>query len=223
MMAKMGSGLDLSQTRDLLSAAARAVIASKERLTKADQDIGDGDHGVGMARGFAAFDEATAKEASSISQLFRNCGKALMMTSGGASGVVFGSLFQGAGKALTQDTFDAEALVAALEGGLKAVQDRGKAKVGDKTMVDALTPAAEAARSALNSGASIERVAEAAAKAAASGADASRGLVARVGKSKGLGDRTVGFIDPGALTTSILLESMSETIRKYAETLPKDE
>ena len=85
MMAKMHSGLDLSETRNLLSAAARAVIASKDRLTKADQDIGDGDHGVGMARGFAAFDEAAAKEAGSIAELFRNCGKALMMSSGGAS------------------------------------------------------------------------------------------------------------------------------------------
>jgi phosphoenolpyruvate---glycerone phosphotransferase subunit DhaL len=223
MTANMGSGLDLSQTRNLLSAAARAVIASRDRLTKADQDIGDGDHGVGMARGFAAFDEATAKEVDSIADLFRNCGKALMMTSGGASGVIFGTLFQGAGKALTRDTFDAEALVAALEGGLKAVQDRGKASLGDKTMVDALTPAAEAARSALNSGASIAQVAEAAAKAAAGGAEASKGLVAKVGKSKGLGDRTVGFIDPGALTTSIILESIFETIRKHSETPAESE
>ncbi len=222
-MAKMRSGLDLSETRNLLSAAARAVIANKDRLTKADQDIGDGDHGVGMARGFVAFDEAAAKEAGSIAELFRNCGKALMMSSGGASGVIFGTLFQGAGKALTRETLDAEGFVAALEGGLKAVQDRGKAKVGDKTMVDALAPAAEAARSALNDGASIKQVAEAAAKAAAGGADASRGLVAKVGKSKGLGDRTVGFIDPGASTTSILLDSMSETIRRHSETPPEGE
>ena len=221
-MAKMASGLDLPQTRSLLSAAARAVIASRDRLTKADQDIGDGDHGVGMARGFAAFDEATGKEAGSISELFRNCGKALMMTSGGASGVIFGTLFQGAGRDLTRDVFDVEAFVAALEGGLKAVQDRGKAKVGDKTMVDALAPAVEAARKGLNDGASLEEVAEVAAKAAASGADASKGLVAKVGKSKGLGDRTVGFIDPGALTTSILLHSMYETIRRRAGTLPAD-
>jgi phosphoenolpyruvate---glycerone phosphotransferase subunit DhaL len=220
-MAKMRTELDLSATRALLSAAARAVIASKDRLTKADQDIGDGDHGVGMARGFAAFDEATAKEAGSIAELFRNCGKALMMTSGGASGVVFGTLFQGAGKALTRDTFDAEAFVVALEGGLKAVQDRGGAKVGDKTMVDALAPAAVAARSALDNGASMEQAAEAAAKAAASGADASRGLVAKVGKSKGLGDRTVGFIDPGALTTNILLDSICDTIRKHSESFRK--
>jgi dihydroxyacetone kinase-like protein len=220
-MANMRTELDLSTTRALLSAAARAVIASKDRLTKADQDIGDGDHGVGMARGFAAFDEATAKEAGSIAELFRNCGRALMMTSGGASGVVFGTLFQGAGKALTRDTFDAEAFVAALEGGLKAVQDRGGAKVGDKTMIDALAPAAVAARSALDNGASIEQAAEAAAKAAASGADASRGLVAKVGKSKGLGDRTIGFIDPGALTTSILLDSIRDTIRTHSECLPK--
>ena len=112
--------------------------------------------------------------------------------------------------------------MAALEGGLKAVQDRGKAKVGDKTMVDALAPAAEAARSALNDGASIEQVAEAAAKAAAAGAEASRGLVAKVGKSKGLGERTVGFVDPGALTTSIVLESISETIRRHSETPPDE-
>ena len=104
-MATMREGLDLSETRSLLSAAARAVIANKDRLTKADQDIGDGDHGVGMARGFAAFDEATAKDAGSIAELFRNCGKALMMTSGGASGVIFGTLFQGAGKALTRRHF----------------------------------------------------------------------------------------------------------------------
>ena len=89
-------------------------------------------------------------------------------------------------------------------------------------MVDALAPAAEAARRALNDGASIEEVAEAAAKAAASGADASRGLVAKVGKSKGLGDRTVGFIDPGALTTSILLDSIRDTIRRRSEALPED-
>jgi dihydroxyacetone kinase-like protein len=90
-------------------------------------------------------------------------------------------------------------------------------------MVDALAPAAEAARIALNNGASLRAAADAAAKAAASGADASTGLVARVGKSKGLGDRTLGFIDPGALTTSILLDSMCETIRRHSETLPADE
>jgi phosphoenolpyruvate---glycerone phosphotransferase subunit DhaL len=220
-MAKMRTELDLSATRALLSAAAKAVIASKDRLTKADQDIGDGDHGVGMARGFAAFDEATSKEAGSIAELFRNCGRALMMTSGGASGVVFGTLFQGAGKAITRDTFDAEAFVAALEGGLKAVQDRGGAKVGDKTMVDALAPAAAAARSAVEEDASMAQTAEAAAKAAASGADGSKGLVAKVGKSKGLGDRTVGFIDPGALTTTILLDSMRDTIQRHSESSPK--
>jgi phosphoenolpyruvate---glycerone phosphotransferase subunit DhaL len=214
----MREGLDLAETRSLLSAAAKAVIADKDRLTKADQDIGDGDHGVGMARGFAAFDEATAKDAGSIAELFRNCGKSLMMASGGASGIVFGTLFQGAGKQLTRDIFDAEALVVALEGGLRAVQDRGKAKVGDKTMVDALAPAAEAARRALKDGAPIEQVAKAAAKAAAAGAEASKGLVAKVGKSKGLGERTVGFVDPGALTTSILLDSISETIRSHSPT-----
>jgi len=104
-------------------------------------------------------------------------------------------------------------LVLALEGGLKAVQDRGKAKIGDKTMVDAIAPAAAAARKALAARGSLADVAAAAAKAAAEGVEATRGLVAKIGKAKGLGDRTVGFVDPGALTTSILLDSIAETLR----------
>jgi phosphoenolpyruvate---glycerone phosphotransferase subunit DhaL len=214
MTGKMHSGLDLTETRALLSAAAKAVVGERDRLTKADQDIGDGDHGVGMARGFAAFDQAAANDAASTADLFKNCGRALMMTSGGASGVIFGTFFQGAGKALTGNVFDAGALVAALEGGLRAVEERGKAKLGDKTMIDALAPAAEAARKALAEGASLETVAAAAARAAEAGVEASKGLVAKVGKAKGLGDRTVGFIDPGALTMSILLDSVAATLRR---------
>ncbi len=209
----MSASLDLSEMKALLSTAARAVIASKDRLTKADQDIGDGDHGVGMARGFAAVEQATAKEVRTIQDLFRGCGMALMMASGGASGVVFGTLLQGAANNLKGDVVDAEALVLALEGGLKAVQDRGKAKIGDKTMVDAIAPAAAAARKALAARGSLADVAAAAAKAAAEGVEATRGLVAKIGKAKGLGDRTVGFVDPGALTTSILLDSIAETLR----------
>jgi dihydroxyacetone kinase-like protein len=209
----VSAGLNLSETKALLSAAARSVILSKDRLTKADQDIGDGDHGVGMARGFTAFDQAIAKEAHSIQELFRGCGRALMMASGGASGVIFGTLFQGAAQTVKGDVFDAEALVLALEGGLKAVQGRGKAKIGDKTMVDALAPAAEAARKTFVGGGSLEQVAAAAAQAAGEGLEATRGWVAKIGKAKGLGEQTVGFVDPGALTMSILLDSIAATLR----------
>ena len=184
-------------------------------MTKADQDIGDGDHGVGMARGFAALEQAAAKEVGSVAELFRGCGLALMTASGGASGVVFGTLFQGSADNLKSDVFDAEALVLALEGGLKAVQARGKARIGDKTMVDALAPAAQAARNALVDGGSLADVAAAAAEAAAAGVEATRGLVARIGKAKGLGERTIGFVDPGALTTSILLNSISATLGSH--------
>ena len=208
----MSAGLDLPATRALLSAAARAVIAAKDRLTKADQEIGDGDHGVGMARGFAAFDQATAKEAASIPELFRNCGRALMMASGGASGVVFGTLFQGAVAGLKSDVLDAEALAGALAAGLKAVQQRGKASLGDKTMLDALAPAAEAARAVLLKNGSLPEVAEAAARAGREGLEATRGLVAKTGKAKSLGERTIGFVDPGALTTSILLDAIAATL-----------
>ncbi len=208
----MSTGLDLAQSKALLVTAARAVIVNKDRLTRADQEIGDGDHGVGMARGFAAVERTAEKEATSIAQLLRDCGLALMTASGGASGVVFGTFFQGAAKNLTGNHLDGAALVLILEDGLKAVQDRGRAKRGDKTVVDALAPAAEAARKALRAGGSLGEVAEAAAYAAADGTEATRAMVARIGKAASLGERTVGLVDPGALTMSVLLRSISDGI-----------
>jgi dihydroxyacetone kinase-like protein len=208
----MLTGLDLSQARVLLSAAARTVIANKERLTKADQEIGDGDHGVGMARGFAAVKRAAGKEVGSMAELFRDFGLALMTASGGASGVLFGTFFQGAATNLRGNVLDAGALVQALEDGYMAVENRGKAKRSDKTMLDALAPAAEAARRSLAGGGSMGEVAAAAAKAATDGVEETRTMVAKIGKAAALGERTIGFVDPGALTVSILLRSISESI-----------
>jgi dihydroxyacetone kinase-like protein len=208
----MGTGLVLSQVKALLSAAAHAVIANKDRLTKADQEIGDGDHGVGMARGFAAVERTAGKEIGGMAELFRDSGLALMTASGGASGVLFGTFFLGAAKNLKGNVLDAAALVQALEGGSTAVRDRGKAKPGDKTMVDALAPAGEAARRTLAGGGSIGEVAAAAATAATEGVEETRTMVAKIGKAAALGERTIGFVDPGALTMSILLHSISESI-----------
>jgi len=209
----MTEALDLTRTRDMLMLAGEAIVASRDRLTKADQEIGDGDHGVGMARGFRAFCEALEKKpADSLDQLLRSGAMAILSSSGGASGVIFGSFFQGAAKAVSGDRLDAAGFAAALRGGLESVVARGKAKVGDKTVVDALAPAAEAAEKAAAAGGDLGAVAAAAASAAGAGAERTKGFKATTGKAKALGDRSIGYVDPGALSMSLLLRAMAAAV-----------
>jgi phosphoenolpyruvate---glycerone phosphotransferase subunit DhaL len=201
----MVASLTVDAVKARLIAASQAVVDNQDRLTKADQAIGDGDHGVGMARGFKAAREALeTKPAASVGDLFRNAGMAVMMKSGGASGAVFGTFLSGMGKAIGGTELDATAFVAALSQGLADVQTRGRAKSGDKTMIDALVPAIEAAASATD----IEEALRNAANAALSGVEATKAMIATTGKAKALGERSRGHPDPGAITLSILLGAL---------------
>jgi dihydroxyacetone kinase-like protein len=202
----MGAYLTIDAVKARLVAAAQAVMDSQDRLTKADQVIGDGDHGVGMARGFKAARQALeTKPAATVGDLFRNAGMAVMMTSGGASGAVFGTFLIGMAKGIGTNDLGAPAFVSGLRLGLADVQMRGRAKPGDKTMIDALVPAIDAAASA----ASIEEALQAAASAARGGVEATKGMVATTGKAKALGARSIGHPDPGAITLSIFLDGLA--------------
>ena len=152
---------------------------SQDLLTQADKAIGDGDHGIGMARGFAAVQaKLSASPPATVADLLKTTGMALLTSIGGASGVIFGTLFRGGARNLTDATiFNAETLSLMLADGLAAVQERGKANPGDKTMVDALTPAA--AKAAEMAGASLGE----------SPAGCSRGCPARHGGDEGHGRR----------------------------------
>ncbi|WP_408886858.1 dihydroxyacetone kinase subunit DhaL [Lichenicola cladoniae] len=202
--------MSLQDLRIALIAAAQTVIDSQDMLTKADQAIGDGDHGLGMARGFKAFrDVLEINSYPDVPAMLKAAGQAIMMTSGGASGVIFGTLFMGAAKPVTGTVLDGKGLAAALVSGLEAVRARGKANVGDKTMVDALAPAAGAALVASERTSVFAEVAYSAAAAAEAGLEATKAMVATTGKAKGLGERAIGFIDPGALTLSLFLRSFA--------------
>jgi dihydroxyacetone kinase-like protein len=205
--------LSLDATRDALIAAAQTVIDNQDLLTKADQAIGDGDHGVGMSRGFRAFREAVAGDHSDFAAMLKAGGQAIMMTSGGASGVIFGTFFTGAAKSISGTALDGDQLAAALAGGLNAVQARGKAKPGDKTMVDALTPAVQAARMVTERGGTLTEVAVSAATAAEKGLEETKAMVATTGKAKSMGERSLGFIDPGALTLCLFLRSLARSVQ----------
>jgi len=218
----MTQRLDFEQTRAALMAAAQAVIDSQSLLTKADQAIGDGDHGVGMARGFKALRSELGKElpGPNLASLFKAGGRAIMMTSGGASGVIFGSFFIGCAKRLNADSLDARSFALALAGGLDEVRARGNANPGDKTMIDALLPAVEAAHVAAERGESLDDVVADAARAAVEGVEATKSMIAMTGKAKSLGNRSLGFVDPGALTLSLLLKSFADETRRFG--LPQD-
>ncbi|MGO1511409.1 MAG: dihydroxyacetone kinase subunit DhaL [Actinomycetaceae bacterium] len=207
----MAEQLTTAELTLVLSAACDGIIAAKDRLTKADQVIGDGDHGVGMARGFAAAKEALATaEPAGVGEVYKTVGSAVLATSGGASGAIFGTLFRAPAKALDSDVLDADGFATALEVGAEQVMKRGKAAVGQKTMLDALVPAAEAARGAVDQG--LSATAHAAADAAAEGVERSAELVSAFGKSRSLGERSVGHPDPGAISVSVLLASIAEAI-----------
>ncbi len=190
-----------------------AVQQHKDELTRLDSEIGDADHGSNMARGLEAVVAKLDPAPSSPTDLFKTVGMTLVSTVGGASGPLYGTLFLRMGPALADaDPVDAAALGAALRAGVEGVIARGKAEVGDKTMIDALSPALEAWDSAAEGGATPADAARAAAEAAARGRDATEPLVARKGRASYLGERSAGHLDPGAASATLLLEALRDAL-----------
>jgi len=204
----MASELDTDEVERRLAAGCTAIVEAKERLTEADRAIGDGDHGVGMARGFgAALEKLDGGSSRTVGEAFRSVGMAVLSTSGGASGAVFGTFFLQAAAPLEATTLDAPRFVAALESGLAAIEKRGGAKAGDKTLIDALVPAIERARRV--PAGDVAACLAAAADGAAEGVEATVDMKAATGKARSLGDRSIGHPDPGAISISVFLAAFA--------------
>jgi dihydroxyacetone kinase-like protein len=141
------SSLTKDEVKAMLLLACDRIIAAEPQLSEADRNLGDGDHGLGMQRGMTAAKEKLAPvEVESIEKAFGTVGMAMMSSMGGASGAIFGTFFRNGGKALAgKESFDAAGLAAFLQAGVDGVKQRGGAAVGDKTVVDAMQPAAEKA------------------------------------------------------------------------------
>jgi phosphoenolpyruvate---glycerone phosphotransferase subunit DhaL len=198
--------LSADEFRSRVLAACQRIIDSSERLCEADRDLGDGDHGLTMARAFAsARDALLAAPPSPGGDLAILGGK--LMGAGGTAGIVFGTWFSTAGRAIGSKELDAPLLAKAMTEAAEAVRTRSKASPGDKTMLDALLPAVEALRASANEG--IQAALDKAAVSAARGAEATRDMVARVGKAKTMGERAKGFVDPGALSVMIIFEGLA--------------
>ncbi|MEV6410982.1 dihydroxyacetone kinase subunit DhaL [Kribbella sp. NPDC051718] len=182
-------------------------------LTELDSAIGDADHGSNMDRGFAAV-VAVLDEGSfgSVDELMKKAGMTLVSKVGGASGPLYGTFFLRFGAALAGVEITAASVGEALKAGVGGILQRGKAELGDKTMYDAWAPALEAYDSAVAGGADLGGALTAAAEAAAKGRDATTPLVARKGRASYLGERSAGHQDPGATSTTLLLESAARTL-----------
>lgn len=201
--------LTWEQTKQMLLFVADTIIESKPFLTQIDSQIGDGDHGIGMEIGMK---KAKAKlepmeNNGDVFQLFSEMGKAMLMSMGGASGVIFGTMFMGGAKGKpVAEGLDCRSITAWLTDSLKQIQLRGKAEVGDKTMVDALAPAVAAMQQySGDDPAELFALAEA---AAAQGVEASKGYMAKFGRAKSLMERAIGYQDAGATSTWLILQAM---------------
>jgi dihydroxyacetone kinase phosphoprotein-dependent L subunit len=187
--------------------AAEMVTADADRLTRLDAEIGDGDHGLNLARGFAAA-VAALPDGAPPGKTLMAAGRAIVSKTGGASGPLYGTALRRAGKALgAAETVDVEGLGAALRAALEGVQELGAAVEGDKTMVDALIPAVGAYDAARPAG--LAAATQAAAAAAATGAAATIPLQARKGRASYLGARSIGHEDPGAASTALILRALA--------------
>jgi phosphoenolpyruvate---glycerone phosphotransferase subunit DhaL len=196
--------LDAGQKRKLVAAIADRVIAHVDELTALDSAIGDGDHGHNMKRGFeAVLQDLDELSSMNLPDLAKAVGTKLVMKVGGASGPLYGTLFLALAKELPPQPSRTEA-VKAFAAAVSAVKARGKSDVGQKTMLDVLVPACEA----LAAGGDASAVREAAARAAA----ATVPMRATRGRASFLGDRSVGHMDPGARSSSLMISTLCDEL-----------
>lgn len=198
---------------------AQVVAEHRMELIELDRQIGDGDHGENMARGFTAVIaklDALEEPPAQVGDVLKLVATTLMSTVGGAAGPLYGTAYLRAAKATAVEELDAGSVLAMLESALEGIVARGKAAPGEKTMVDAWSPAVAAATGAVNAGAEPAAVLAAAADAADAGRAATEPLLATKGRASYLGERSIGHVDPGATSTALILRAAADTAARAA-------
>jgi phosphoenolpyruvate---glycerone phosphotransferase subunit DhaL len=196
------------QVTDWIRRFAAEIAERKDELTKLDQAIGDGDHGTNMDRGMRkAVEKLDSVDEEDIGAALKAVGMALVSSVGGAGGPLYGTFFLQAGQSTAgRSELDTDGFAAAVRAGVEGVQARGKAEPEDKTMVDALLPAA----AALAEGGDLGEASARAADAAEDGMRATMPLVARKGRASYLGERSRGHQDPGATSSALMMRAAAE-------------
>ena len=210
----VGDVVDVDRLVAWLHRFAELVEQEADALTALDAAIGDADHGTNMRRGCRAIVEAlAANPPADVATFGRSVAMTLISAVGGASGPLYGSFFLTFGTtAGATDALGADQVGEVWTAAVGAIASRGKAEVGDKTMLDALVPAADALREALADGRGLDESFAAALSACAAGRDATIPLVARKGRASYLGERSAGHQDPGATSSTLLVQAAAETV-----------
>lgn len=206
--------LSYGDVRDWIRRFAGDIAANKELLTELDSAIGDADHGINMDRGMQAVVEKLEQSPQeNLGALLKTVGMTLVSTVGGAGGPLYGTFFLQMGAAAGEnDQLALQDWARVFESGARGVQARGKAEPGDKTMLDALLPAAEALASAAAAGLPVAAALARAAEAAEQGMKNTIPLVARKGRASYLGERSAGHQDPGATSSWLLVKAAAESL-----------
>lgn len=202
--------VDVAWAIDWTRRSAAVIRENRDELIELDRQIGDGDHGENLNRGFSAVMtklDALEQPPADVGEVLKLVATTLMSTVGGAAGPLYGTAYLRAAKVTGTPTVDSDGVVALLEAALEGIVVRGKASPGEKTMVDAWTPAVAAAVEAARRGAAAAEVLDVAATAAEQGSDATIPLVATKGRASYLGERSAGHRDPGATSSALLLRA----------------
>lgn len=192
---------------------AQVLHENRDYLTELDSQIGDADHGINMDRGFRSVGEKLQDAASAdIGSVLKTVGTTLVSTVGGASGPLYGTAFLRAGMATSgKQELDEAGLVAMLDAAVEGIKARGKARVGEKTMLDALVPAIETGKQALAEQQGLSQLLQAVASAAEEGMKKTIPMLATKGRASYLGERSVGHQDPGATSSWLILKALADT------------
>jgi dihydroxyacetone kinase-like protein len=190
------------------------MVENRAYLSEVDGAIGDGDHGINMSKGFKMAAERVADDAGFVGSI-KTLGKTLVMEIGGSMGPLYGAFFKAMAKGgADKEQIDAATFAEMIESAYAQIQSLGNAKVGDKTLVDALDPAVQALKGALDSGKSFDEALDEMVAAAEKGKESTKDMVAKVGRSARLGERSRGVLDAGATSCYLILKTMAESIKK---------
>jgi dihydroxyacetone kinase-like protein len=191
---------------------------NKDYLSEIDGAIGDGDHGINMNKGFTICKERLAAQKVDLATALKTLGRVLLTEIGGSMGPLYGTFFIEMSKACDgKANIDNQIFADMLKAALKGIQSLGNAKVGDKTLIDTLSPAVDTYVAAVNRGDSFKQALQAMNAAAETGKESTRELVAKVGRASRLGERSRGVLDAGATSCYLMLSSMASSIKALLE------
>ncbi|MBQ1920492.1 MAG: dihydroxyacetone kinase subunit L [Selenomonas sp.] len=206
----------MSRIKDAFDAVANTIISQKDYLSGIDAKAGDGDHGFNMARGFTAVRDAVdeMEDTSKPGPVLKTIGKALIQNVGGAAGPLYGAAFVKAAEACDDDTaMNKQSFAKLLDAAVKAIQDRGHAQQGDKTILDALIPIRDCFLPENTEDKNLYEVLQEASKAAGDGVSYTKTIPARKGRASLVGERSIGVEDPGAVSTMIMYRALYQFLK----------